>query len=548
MRFRRKLPLHCFWAAIILAELIGEVRLGAAPGPSDTAQAPAPTTNKELRHKAAERRRRIIINDDGGEPSKEMTEPTAEDLLKQHTTVLAGTQVDSLAYCTQTVGLDVLTYFTKVGTVFTSSEGQYANNKMEALLAKGIDPLRVIVDYGKQHSLEVFWSLRMNDTHDASPHVEYGPILLRANRFKSAHPEYLLGTPDKHPKNGAWTALDYGRPEVRERAFRLIEEVCRNYDIDGVELDFFRHPVFFQSTSRGDKASDKDRAAMTELMVRIRKMADEVGQSRGRPILIAVRIPDSVEYCRAIGLDLEHWMATDLLDLYIPGGYFQINDWEYSVSLGHKYGVKVYASLDDVRFKEASVKALRSNNRVYRARAAEAWHAGVDGIYLFNFPDQFISDAALLSELGSPQTLAALDKDYFASYRGVHKAAGGNLPFEPYLHLETLNPENPRTIDPGETASARLYLGDDREYAAMARQKLRLKLVEVRVPEHVRVTLNGHVLKMVAAGADGWLESSPIHSNSQPGRNVVEIALSKQANKSAIWSDVVLLVRNTEQK
>ncbi len=70
---------------------------------------------------------------------------------------------------------------------------------------------------------------------------------------------------------------------------------------------------------------------------------------RGRPILVAMRLPDSAEYCRAIGLDLERWLADDLLDLYIPCSYFQLNDWEYSIALGHKYGVKVYPSLDDVR-------------------------------------------------------------------------------------------------------------------------------------------------------------------------------------------------------
>ena len=34
----------------------------------------------------------------------------------------------------------------------------------------------------------------------------------------------------------------------------------------------------------------------TSLLARIRAMADEVGRNRGRPMLIAVRVPDSVRY------------------------------------------------------------------------------------------------------------------------------------------------------------------------------------------------------------------------------------------------------------
>ena len=232
-----------------------------------------------------------------------------------------------------------------------------------------------MVDFGKEHNIEVFWSLRMNDNHDHSS-ASYGPILLHANRFKTAHPEYMLGTAKKRPKHGAWTALNYGLPEVRERAFRLVEEVCRKYDVDGVELDFFRHPVCFESTARGKPATDKERALMTELLTRIRRMADEVGQSRGRPILIAVRTPDSVEYCREIGFDLEQWMADDLLDLYMPSGYFQLNDWDYSVVLGHKYGVKVYPSLDESRIKNEPGKAMRMTNLAFRGRAADVWVPG----------------------------------------------------------------------------------------------------------------------------------------------------------------------------
>ena len=106
---------------------------------------------------------------------------------------------------------------------------------------------------------------------------------------------------------------------------------------------------------------------MTELLRRIRLMADEVGQARGRPILIAVHSPDSVEYCRAMGLDLEHWMVQDLLDLWMPSGYFQLNDWGYSVALAHRYGVKVYPALHEPRVRPQ--RPPRAARRCWRIEA-----------------------------------------------------------------------------------------------------------------------------------------------------------------------------------
>ena len=110
-----------------------------------------------------------------------MKSPSAKELLNLRTTPLAGTHGDSIFYCTGGSGL--FTHFMKIGKIATSQEGQYANNQVPALLKARIDPLRVMMDFGKQHGIEVFWSLRMNDTHDGSP-AAYGPILFRANPLK----------------------------------------------------------------------------------------------------------------------------------------------------------------------------------------------------------------------------------------------------------------------------------------------------------------------------------------------------------------------------
>jgi hypothetical protein len=323
-------------------------------------------------------------------------------------------------------------------------------------------------------------------------------------------------------------------------AFRFIEEVCQNYDIDGVELDFFRHPVFFKSTSRGEPATEEDIAAMTELLRRIRTMADKIGQKRGRPILIAVKSPDSVEYAKAIGLDLEKWMADDLFDLFIPGGYFQLDEWETNVALGHKHGVKVYASLDEPRAKDEAARAMRSTNLAYRGRAASAWAAGVDGIYLFNF---FDPHSPLWRELGDVEGLTKLDKDYIASVRGAENAAGKNLPYAEYQKIETLNPGKTKTIAPGDRMAVRIHIADASEQLKAAKLKLRLQFADPPAAERMSVHLNG--TKCDTSRTSGrWLDISGITPVIHPGWNEVRVELSADADNSVKWTDLMLEVRS----
>jgi hypothetical protein len=123
---------------------------------------------KQWRKEAANRRRRIIFNNDGAETAVKMTRPSVQDFLDLRTSALPGSQVDSVFYCTRSSGFGVFTHLTKVGQVFTCKEGRYADNQTEAFAQAGIDPLNVIIDFCKKHQLEVFWSMRMNDTHDGS--------------------------------------------------------------------------------------------------------------------------------------------------------------------------------------------------------------------------------------------------------------------------------------------------------------------------------------------------------------------------------------------
>lgn len=492
---------------------------------------------KALRKSVADRTRRIIYNNDGGEPMG-MERFSLEDFLALRTKRLVGTQVDTIFYCTYSSGFGQFTHNTKVGQIFTNVEDRHAKNKTKDFIDAGTDPLATIVDYGHKNGLEIFWSLRMNDTHDGATGKSYGPILFRSNRLKNDHPDWLLGSEQSPPFHGKWTGVNYEIPGIRDMAFRLVEEVCRNYDIDGVELDFFRHPTFFRFPAPGQPATDAQRQLMTDLMRRIRLMMDAEGKKRGRPILLAMRVPDSVEYCRAIGLDLELWLQEDLLDLLIPTGYFRLNDWAYSATLGHQYGVKVYASLDEPRIDDKEAQKARMSANAYRGRAAEAWAAGVDGIYLYNF---FKKDSPfeILHQLGDPVTLAKMNKDHFASLLGRGSVAGGGFPHGAFQHIETLTPENPKKISPGKSVEVSVNLPEN--LSGLPSLRLRLRFGEPVSGDAVQVQFNGRELSHREVKQE-WLEMDVPIEAAKRGTNAVQVSLASREKTPLVWNDLQLQV------
>lgn len=493
------------------------------------------------RKQAANRTRRVIFNNDGNEPVYLCKDTTPEELLSHRTTPLLGSHVDSIFYCTWSSGFGLFTHDTKVGNVFATKEGLFAKNLAPAMIAAGKDPLRVMTDFGRKNGIEIFWSFRVNDTHDGST-ADYGPIMFAANQLKREHPEWLIGSSAQKPKFGAWSAVDFGRAEVRELAFKYVEEVCRNYPVDGVELDFFRHPVLFKRAAQsGGTCNDGERGLMSELIRRIRRMSEEEGLKRGRPILVAVRVPDSVEYCRAIGIDLEKWLAEGFVDLLIAGGYFQLNDWRQSVALGRKFGVKVYPSLDESRVRDPGAKQLRSSASAYRGRAAAARHAGVDGLYLFN---SFNPRDQIWRELGSDAALATLDKDYFASVLGRGAAAGGALPHADYIRVSQLNPAQPTALSSGVAATASFFVGDDfraRPTGSPVTLTLRVQFNRAVADREIAVKLNGLSFERGVVNGN-WLEFSVSPEVVRAGANEASVSLA--AGSAAVaWTDLHFVVR-----
>lgn len=360
-----------------------------------------PAQLAEARKEARHRKRRIIMNNDGNDLNRSKPDDpvTPERFLATRTTPLLGSQVDAIFYCTGV--FNFYSHRTKEAEIQKSPKT--GNRFLYKLHELGTDSLQLMVEFGHKHDIEVFWSMRMNDTHDSGR-----PELLC--QWKRDHPEYLVGKKGvKYPYGcNRWSSVDYGRQEVRDKVYRIFAEVCTNYDVDGIEMDFFRHPVLFKPQMRGKPVTQEHCDKLTELVRRLRKMADEVGMRRGRPILIATRVQDSVGYCKAYGIDLVRWLDEDLIDIVTGGGYFKLEPWENLVALGKKHDVPVYACLVTRRIAPRPKQKDRDHmRRRFRGEAYLAWKAGVSGIYTFN---QFNPKSPLFRELGDPELLAKLDR------------------------------------------------------------------------------------------------------------------------------------------
>jgi hypothetical protein len=446
---------------------------------------------------------------------------TTEELLRSRTTPLAGSHVDSLFYCTWSSGFGLFTHHTKAGQVFTNREAMFANNRTQEFLARHLDPLLVMVQFAHSNKIELFWSMRMNDTHDGS-RAEYGPVMFRANALKQQHPEWLVGSKEQPPRYGAWSAVNYAVPQIRALAFRYCEEVCQNYDVDGIELDFFRHAFFFKCSGAGEPCGQAELNQMTDLVRRIRSMTEELGRKRNRPLLLGIRVPDSIEYCRLIGLDLEGWLAEHLVDILVVGGYTQLNPWEYSVALGHKFGVKVYPSLDEPRLRDEAARKLRATPESYRGRALTAWEAGADGIYMFNF---FDPQSPLWRELGEPTVLRKRDRNYFASVLGVGAMP---VPHQKFIRVPTLNPANPISLRAGQPIEFRI--GEDLPTSG---PHITLHLQFKDSAPQLTARLNGTALtKGTTKGA--WLEFALEGAVLRPGANTLLIEPSSSEKQMSL--------------
>jgi hypothetical protein len=489
---------------------------------------------RKQRHEAAHRPRKLVFHSDGVamNPAHAYHEPTPSVIPH-----LPGTQTDACTYSLIHQFPVVRLYRSKVGQ-------EWPPGITEKLFGKeGPDGLDEYIAFCRKHGYEAFWAMRTNDTHDATTDA-HGEERWRSNLWKQAHPELLIGRRgDPHPPFGNTTAFDYAHEEVQSKVFEVVSEVAQKYPVDGLVLDFFRHLPTFKTTALGAKeATDAERNALTALMRKLRDMRDKRGMEMGKPMLLAVRTPDTFEYARALGMDLETWMKEGLIDIWITPGYFRLQEWEEIVKLAHAHGMPVWAATDESRVKDRENK---NSIEAYRARIMNMRRAGVDSVWVFNyfhFPPS--REFELLKEAGSIETLAFTDKLYVPDDLGP-KYAGFYLKdgLEYVRRQKLFAPSEPAVLKRGAWWNVELRVGDDVPSAAKHGYEatVTMRLQADAKPGDLQVDLNGKVLSEAAA-REGWIDFRVEPAQVKLGVNRVSISHGDGTTQETVLKDLQLAI------
>lgn len=124
---------------------------------------------------------------------------------------------------------------------------------------------------------------------------------------------------DEHPDWFIPAFLDFktfnlANKDVREHKRRILSEVMRKYDFDGLDIDFERHTPCLPAGKQWEM-----REEVTEFMRMLRRETLKIAEESGRVVMLSARVPDCLGGCHEDGLDIETWIKEDLIDCLTMG-------------------------------------------------------------------------------------------------------------------------------------------------------------------------------------------------------------------------------------
>jgi len=427
---------------------------------------------------------------------------------------LADSQVDALFWC-DGAGGNTANYRSEVLELTGQRMGK-PRPWIKKLLDAGYDPPEVIVREAKKRGLDVFYSFRINDIHDA-----FTPDELAT--FKVEHPEWLIGERKYGNVTSYRTGLNFAVPEVRELKFRVIEEIFRKYDFDGLEIDFLRSAPYFLPGEEAENAH-----VLTELLQRVREHLNGRGRERGRPIRLAARVDESLEACRLDGFEVREWIERGLVDYLILGsGVIDIEVEDFKRIAAPK-GVPVYPCLYGWPSNYVPIPA-----ELAAALALNYWQQGADGIYLFNWFVHTANNseasapymAGLLKQLGDPAAILRERKHLmFAADRGCPQRS------YPHNWMHCVLPAAlPTETDLEVPIRVGVNLGEMRPAPSVT---LRLAVENLQQGDVVAVTLNGREVPQPRQTAAGVLTAPLAPEQVKEGVNHASLRLADRSAES----------------
>lgn len=252
------------------------------------------------------------------------------------------------------------------------------------------------------------------------------------------HPEWLTRSVAGATWDGSNYAFDPGHPEVQEHTFRVVMDLVRRYDVDGLHLDYIRYagiewgynPVAVERYNRAHGRTGRPstvqpewlqfrRDQVTGLVRRIyltvlsEKPAVRVSAATitfAPGITTAAQWPGTAAYS-AVLQDWRAWMEEGILDWSIPMTYFRQTDhpdafasWNVFIK-NHQYGRQAAIGLGT--YLNSASNALAQARMTRRPTAAGGRAAGLVA-YAYAAPVLDLPREEFFAALRSP---SAFDPD-----------------------------------------------------------------------------------------------------------------------------------------
>lgn len=231
---------------------------------------------------------------------------------------------------------------------------------------QGFEWVGALVDECRKRNIEVFWNHRIGEV-DISP--EGGLEMKRIHPLKAAHPDWVIRT-------WWWQGLwNLAIPEVQDYKLKILRELAENYPLDGIQIDFARHVPCLPPGRQWEQ-----RAGVTRFLQKVRLMLLDVEKSRGRPFLLAAKVPETLAGCRMDGFDVETWAQQNLVD--ILGSRSTDVDLKAFRRITAGRNIKLQPCLDD---HHATDGYRFPPIEFFRGVFSNWWQQGADAVETFNW-------------------------------------------------------------------------------------------------------------------------------------------------------------------
>ena len=270
---------------------------------------------------------------------------TATDLEEQ-LEMFRDTDFRALYWATGSHGPSLVHFPTRVGYPFGQHLDDYGRSgdklyaeSLKSFLDRGINPLRVVIDY--VHSMEMEIHLTQRLTMGIWPPLDDLMI-----PFFVQHPEWTCRDRQGNPI----IRMSLAYPEVRKWFLDQYSELA-GYGIEGIGVQFNRRPPMvlfedpvirdFKERNAGldprDLRDDDPRLLkhwagyVTQFFRELRHSLDRFQRPDGGRLNITVNVLGDESKCRAGGLDPETWVREELVDYLIAYQSSRQNTWAPTV-------------------------------------------------------------------------------------------------------------------------------------------------------------------------------------------------------------------------